>query len=399
MYDARIEVFNQTRLATVVLLVCVGTCCVVSVADNVLEETVVYASGEGGYNTYRIPALLTLPDGTLLAFAEARKFSLSDTGPIDLVLKHSTDDGNTWSAMQTVWADGNTCGNPCPVLDETTGVVHLLLTHNLAEDKERAIIRKEAKGTRTVWTTRSRDNGHTWEAPREITESAKQAAWGWYATGPGVGIQLRYGPHAGRLVIPCDHTYDDPGGAIEDGPYSYGSHIIFSDDHGETWQPGGVVRPQVNECQVVELADGKGTLLLDMRAYFGKHRRAQSRSMDGGMTWSMPENQPDLIEPVCQASLLRYSWPERDVSGRLLFANPASERRVNMTVRASCDDGATWPASRTVWEGPSAYCCLARLGDGRIGLLYERGVKMPYETIILARFPLSWLEKSTEATQ
>lgn len=52
-----------------------------------------YVSGSEGYHTFRIPALLTTSSGTLLAFAEGRKNSASDTGDIDLVLKRSFDGG------------------------------------------------------------------------------------------------------------------------------------------------------------------------------------------------------------------------------------------------------------------------------------------------------------------
>ena len=78
--------------------------------------TIVFSKGENGFDTYRIPALVEAADGSILAFAEARKFSRSDTGDIDLVLKRSTDGGKTWGEIITVWDDNdNVCGNPCPV--------------------------------------------------------------------------------------------------------------------------------------------------------------------------------------------------------------------------------------------------------------------------------------------
>ena len=199
---------------------------------------------------------------------------------------------------------------------------------------------------------RSDDNGESWSEPTDITEVAKDPSWGWYATGPGVGIQIEHGPYAGRLVIPCDHSYDDPAGEVRDGLYEYGSHLIYSDDHGSTWQLGGTIRPKVNECQVVELADGNGSLLMNMRSYFGRNRRTHSISVDGGATWSEPVDVPDLIEPVCQASIIQYAWGSTEhTSGMLLFSYPAAEERENMTVRASFDDGASWPLGKTIHAG------------------------------------------------
>lgn len=342
-----------------------------------IEQHDVFISGQDGYHTYRIPAVIRAANGALLAFAEARKSGGGDSGDIDLVLKRSTDGGRTWSAQQVVWDDAaNTCGNPCPVLDTSTGTLWLLLTHNLGTDRERDIAARTAKGTRTVWVTNSQDHGVTWAKPVEITSTTKDPAWTWYATGPGVGIQIQSGAHAGRLVIPCDHNYDDP----TEQKHLSGSHAIYSDDHGRTWKLGGTIRPKVNECQVVELHDGAGTLLMNMRSNFGRNLRAQAWSKDGGMTWTSPEDAPALIEPVCQASVIRA---EPNV---LLFSNPAAKTRVNLTVRVSSDDAKTWRELAVLHEGPSAYSSLVALESGSAGCLYERGAKRAYEKITFARF-------------
>ena len=180
-------------------------------AAPAVEQFDVFTSGQDGYHTYRIPAVIRARNGTLLAFCEGRKSGGGDSGDIDLLLKRSTDGGRTWSGAQVVWDDEtNTCGNPCPVLDESTGTLWLLLTHNIGTDRERDIAARTAKGTRTVWVANSKDHGASWTKPVEITSATKDPSWTWYATGPGVGIQIKNGPHAGRLVIPCDHNYDDP---------------------------------------------------------------------------------------------------------------------------------------------------------------------------------------------
>ena len=172
-----------------------------------LTESDIFVSGTEGYNTYRIPAIIATPKGALVAFCEGRKNSGSDTGEIDMLVKRSVDGGRTWSRQTVVWHDGaNTCGNACPVVDQTTGTVWLLLTHNLGQDDENAIGRRRSRGTRTVWVCKSKDDGATWSKPVEITRTTKKSEWGWYATGPGVGIQLQHGPHAGRLLIPCNYS-------------------------------------------------------------------------------------------------------------------------------------------------------------------------------------------------
>lgn len=339
-----------------------------------LEQAPLFVSGTEGYHTYRIPALIVTPKGTLLAFCEGRKNGPGDSGAIDLVLKRSRDGGSTWQKAQVIWLEGaNTCGNPCPVIEPTSGVIWLLMTHNLGTDNQARILDGTSKGTRTVWVAQSADDGATWSKPLEITRDVKKSDWTWYATGPGVGITTR----TGRLLVPCDHYL--VGSKVQE------AHVIFSDDKGKTWKLGGAVGPHCNECQVIERADG--SLLLNIRSYRGHHRRLVSVSKDDGQSWSNPVEDDALVEPVCQASLVRYLG----AVGGLLFANPASTKREKMTVRLSRDEGKTWPAARLLHEGPAAYSCLAVLPDGRIGCLYERGFRNAYETITFARFPLGWL--------
>lgn len=345
---------------------------------TMLDQVEVFRAGDDGYHTFRIPSVIVTQKGTVLAFCEARKYGSGDSNDIDLVLKRSSDNGKTWGNLEVVWDDGgNTCGNPCPVIDQTTGTIWLLLTHNLGEDRERAIVQGKSAGTRTAWVSQSGDDGMTWSKPVEITQDVKKKNWTWYATGPGVGIQLRNG----RLVVPCDNK--------EAETDRHQSHVIYSDDHGATWTLGAPVGPGCNECQVVELADGR--LMLNMRSYRGNNRRLVAYSKDKGNTWTPPEVDATLIEPVCQASLLRLSESGGDSETQLLFSNPASVKRERMTVRLSMDDGETWPVARRLHEGPSAYSSLTILSDATLGCLYERGEKSPYEKITFARFTLEWL--------
>jgi sialidase-1 len=359
---------------------------------DIIEQDL-FIAGVDGYHTYRIPSLIVAGDGSLLAFAEGRKAGRGDTGDIDLLMKKSTDGGLTWSGQVVLWDDGqNVCGNPNPVLDEITGDIHLLLTWNRGDDHESDIITKNSKDTRRVFVMKSSDNGESWSKPSDITKTTKKPGWGWYATGPGVGIQIKYGPNKGRLVIPADHSYDDPKGNVRGGPFEYGSHVIFSDDHGATWELGGAIKPKMNECQLIEVADGQGTLLMNMRSYFGNNRRALSVSKDGGISWSDPAEATSLIEPVCQAAFIRYSWPEDNTGDLVLFANPASTERKNMTVKLSEDSGKTWTGSKVLHEGHAAYSSLAVLPEGDILCLYEKGQKNAYEKIVLARLSLEDLQ-------
>lgn len=371
---------------------CLAQMCVLAnggtIATDSPAQTDVFVAGAESYHTFRIPSVIVAParrhekTSTVLAFCEGRRHSRSDSGDIDLVLKRSTDEGKTWGALQIVWDDGvNTCGNPCPVIDRETGTIWLLMTHNLGEDTEAKIVDSTSKGTRTAWVTKSADNGATWSPPIEITKDVKPPNWTWFATGPGLGIQLK----SGRLLIPCDNKVA--------GTKERQSHVIYSDDHGATWKLGGVLGPDCNESQIAELGDG--SVMINMRSTHGQNRRAVATSKDGGLTWSEVKLDDTLIEPVCQASLLSLGAGLGMKTATLLFSNPASAKREKMTVRMSFDDGKMWPLARTLHAGPAAYSCLTLLlTEGTVGCLYERGDANPYERITFARFSLRWLSQN-----
>lgn len=340
-----------------------------------------FEGGTEGYECFRIPAIVSTTQGTILAFAEGRKKGCSDTGDIDLVMKRSTDNGLSWSKLMVIWDDGdNVCGNPAPVVDEQSGAIHLLSTWNLGKDKESKIIDDSSKDTRRVFVMRSDDDGKSWSDAEEITSSVKKENWTWYATGPCHGIQLKSAAHKGRLLIPCDH--------IEAGTKKYYSHVIYSDDNGKSWNLGGTtLQDQVNECTVVELSDGR--LLLNMRNYDRSQKtRKIAFSDDGGLSWSDLASDPVLIEPICQASMLRVSDNKQTVHG-LYFLNPAhkDERRM-MTLRRSEDEGLSWSEFRVLHPGPSAYSDLTLLSNGSLGCLYEAGHSSPYQGIVFQS--LSW---------
>ncbi|MBN8249093.1 MAG: exo-alpha-sialidase [Verrucomicrobia bacterium] len=356
------------------------------------EFVTVFSAGDAGYGSIRIPAVVLSRRGVLLAFAEGRATPADQAGN-DLILRRSLDQGRTWGPIQIVQEDGaHSLNNPTVVTDDHTGRTFLIYQRIPSHLKERSAhiaTGHEGPDIYRCLVTWSDDDGQTWTAPRDITRSAKREAQATtIASGPGIGIQLRHGPHAGRLIIPFNA-----------GPYHlWNNYAVFSDDHGATWVagdnvpgaflpgPSGERRSQINEVQMAELGDG--SVRLNSRPFAGHPVRKTSVSADGGRTWSPVTDVPEQPDPSCNASILRHTPPANGQPGLLLFSGPHGTRRSRGTVHLSRDDGATWPVQRRFWEGFFAYSVLVRLPDGTVGCLFEAD---DYHRLVFARIPLDWI--------
>ncbi|WP_320779896.1 sialidase family protein [Streptomyces sp. CRN 30] len=359
-------------------------------------SSVPYTGGRSGYASYRVPAVVRTGAGTVLAFAEGRRDGVDDSGNIDVVLRRSTDGGCTWGPQQVVAAgEGDTRGNPAPVVDPETGRIVLVTSYNSGAVAEAQITRGEVtpEQGRRVFVQTSDDDGRSFSAPRDITDQVKRADWRWYATGPGHAVALTDGPHAGRLVIPANHSAAPPAGSADTGqePRYYGAHALYSDDGGTTWELGfvddsydGVANS--NESTAAELPDGRVYFSARDQKGTVEGNRLDSYSSDGGATLDRPyAAQPTLNDvPVVQGSVLQVA------DGPLLFSGPSAPTgRRAMAVWRSDDAGATFTRATTLSELPAAYSDLVPLGDGRVGLLYETGAEKPYERIEFRRLPLA----------
>ena len=298
---------------------------------------------------YRIPALATTTKGTILAFAEARRTGGADVGDIDAVVKRSTDGGKTWGPEIVIFDSMElSVNNPCPIVDPKTGRIWICMG------------RWNPYPTASQHVSYSVDDGKTWSKPRDITKALHDQMKPGdkiFIPGPGAGIVMTRGKYSGRLVIPM----------------GFEPHVVYSDDHGETWKMGGRGGNAMGEARCAELIDG--SLLFNGRT--GTKKRALAVVSEGGTkdserTWHANE----LPDPSCQGAVARHSWPKDGKPGLILYSGPGvTTARAHGTLFGSYDEGKTWPWKLVYYEGGSGYSDLCVLADGRVAVLFEKDGK------------------------
>lgn len=351
-------------------------CC--AAAPSPLTHTDVFISGKDGYHTYRIPAVETAPDGSLIAFAEARKYNASDPGygkqDIDLVFKRSTDNGATWSGMTVLEDPGElwSAANAATLVDRTNGRLWVFyLRSKPGKSTETSRPGTDDMQTLARW---SADNGRRWSEPMDLTTVARDMndpAWRASVPGPGGAIQI----HSGRLLVPMWRA-------------PFANFVIYSDDHGQTWKRSQLVPNKAggDENQLVELADGR--ILMDSRQETGP-RRSFSESGDGGLTWGEPRPGIQVTPVMC--AIERLPRRESGEISRILWSGPPGKERRRLVLRLSEDEGKTFPAEKLISEEYAAYSDLTILRDGGVGVLWERGVERGYQFITFTRIGRDWV--------
>jgi sialidase-1 len=349
--------------------------------------------GDDGVHTYRIPGLATTNKGTLIGVYDVRRRTGGDLpGDIDVGMSRSTDGGRTWESMKVIMDMGDDpewrydgIGDPAVLVDNNTGTIWVAGTWSHGNRSWRGSgpgLKPEETGQ--LMLVRSDDDGVTWSKPINITSQVKKPEWCFILQGPGKGITMR----DGTIVFAAQ--YQDP---PEQNRLPH-STIIYSKDHGKTWQVGTGAFDDTTESQVVEIEPG--VLMLNCR-YNRKPVRVVMTTRDMGKTWQKhTTSERSLIEPgSCMASLidvdaeLHGSWSRKTsdetankprtlaspATKWLLFSNPDSTRgRHHITIKASSDRGLTWPKEHRLLldEGNSAgYSCMSMIDEKTVGILYE----------------------------
>ncbi|MBO9154711.1 exo-alpha-sialidase [Chitinophaga sp. GCM10012297] len=362
---------NIKRIITAALLLCA----VFAKGQDAPQRTVLWQANEDTILAHFVYGLAVTDKGTILALAEAR-ISAKDDGAHHIALRRSTDGGNTFSPSKLllISTNGQCWGNPTIVQDRKTKELFLFYALNHHNDSSQ------------VFFMTSKDDGLTWSGATEITRLFDGSPHGWtfHLPGPGHGIQLKNN----RLMVQVWHRRSISFVAAE---RKYGVNCIYSDDHGKTWKLGGDTPVgEFNESQIVEKKNGDVLMVARTITSQGGSFQARAISKDKGASWSSPiEYDKGLTGTVCDIGLTRYSLKPNI----LLVSQPAyPNKRRDLTIRLSRDEGKTWPVSKLLQEGSATYSDLAVLPDKSIICLYGHGggTHMP-DTVSLVRFSLQWL--------
>lgn len=347
------------------------------------EEFPVFISGQENYTSYRIPAIISMPDGRLLAFAEGRVHHTGDFGDVNIVLKISRDRGKTWDNLRTIVDyDELHAGNPAPVIDMADPNYpngRIFLFYNTGNNTEYDI--RKGNGYREVWYITSEDGGETWTQAVNITTQVHrpqqpevnpdydfQENWRAYANTPGHALQFSWGKYRGRIYVPAYHSSGD----LQFDARDYHAHGYYTDDHGKTFQVSQPISlGGGNEATAAQFSE-EG-LMMNVRNQNGSVKaRFIALSNDGGETWYREYFDRNLPDPVCEGSLL-------NVNRRVIaFCNNAdTSGRNNLTLRLSTNRGESWFQKTLIYSNDkvndaSGYSDIVNVNDRTIGVLYEK---------------------------
>ncbi|MFW6132341.1 MAG: sialidase family protein [Planctomycetota bacterium] len=331
-----------------------------------------------GKNYYRIPGLLATTDGTLLAFCQHRKSSVSDHGhDSDNLVRRSTDGGKTWSPPVVVATSKGVDIHTGPVVQHRrSGRIYKFCRYWPVKNAKAVLASTPYRQMRERGlidhVSVSDDDGKTWSAPEPIVLPFPDDARS-VGVGNGVhGIQLANGD----LAIAGGYR-QDAGARV--------NLVLLSSDGGATWRAGAKDpnASSIREFIFAQLSDGR--VYCNFRNNKEGDRRLTSLAPADLSSFGDIRRDRHLPEPVAHAGV-NFIQPTRDrPEGVLLFSNPNvrnvagrwnKHSRRKMTVRASLDSGKTWSHAVELWEGPAAYSDIAvTQEDGAwfVHVLYEQG--------------------------
>ncbi len=355
----------------------------------------VFSSGIGGFPCVRVPSLLAIPGGPLLAFAECRSFTGDGCEPQDggmanhtlsndvkdrvVCMRSSSDRGKSWGLLHANVSQGRAC-YPTAVYEPRTKTVLLQFSAWPARGQSSHDVNYYNPSPMQVTST---DNGESFSTPKLVFPDDPPLS---IFLGSCRGTVLTAGAHRGRVLF-AGYNHSLPKDTVSN------TFVWYSDGNGRhgTWRLSSAHVEYMAEPQISSTASGAEVALFG-RSNGQMKCRCQNAawSKDGGAQWSHASNLSSLPSPGCQGSVLMLQQPstssvvDKQVGVVGYYSGPDSgSARVNMTVWA------TWAASAKRWTAAhriatdssesGSYSCLEDLtglssthaAPASIGLLWE----------------------------
>ena len=348
--------------------------------EILLRRRVLYCPGDFDSKFFRIPAIITAKDGTLVTATDRRKYNNNDLPEdIDIILNYSSRGGQFWGGPAFL-ALGRGVGK---------GFGDCALAHTRDEGGLIAVYVGGAgfwlstpNEPQRLYCRRSTDNGLSWSPAVDIThylygpdcpDTIRRKWWGAFcASGNGLLTST------GRILFVA---------AVREGEaWSANDYVLYSDDNGETWQCSQRACTGGDEAKVVELRDDR--ILMSIRH---QGERWFNISEDGGVTWrDTVFAGKGITAPACNGDIIRYD--RKDGTSVLLHSLPIGDKRENVAVMLSYDEGKSWSLGRVIVPYSAAYSSLCILPDGTIGMYVEEDPNGgdTYE-MVFYNFTLEWL--------
>lgn len=344
--------------------------------EILLKRVKVLGAGDYGSAGYRIPAIITLPDGTLLITSDKRKNNDLDLPEdIDIIAQRSTDGGRSWSDPVTV-AEGrgfNKGYGDAALVTTASGDVLCAFSGGTG------VWPSTLEAPQRNYICRSTDGGLTWSEPFDCTRQL----WGPTAENhecrtyhsaffaSGRGLRLEHGKYAGRVMFVAAVHSNKLG--------RFDNYVYYSDDEGRSWKVSKSAFLGGDEAKVVELPDGR--VLLSVRRH---GERGFNISEDGGATWGEQGTWPEICVNACDGDILNLG------DSILLHSVPNSMQRENVSLFASRDNGRTWPYVKSICPYESVYSSMTLLQDGTIGVYFEENPYVEFD-MYYVNFSPGWL--------
>lgn len=367
--------------------------------EILLARKLIFAPGDYDSKYYRIPAITTAEDGTIVTITDKRKYNQGDLpGDIDLLVRRSHDGGKTWDepiVLAEGKGEGKGFGDAGIVrTDEAGGLLAIFVGGQGLWDST------PSNPIRT-YVSKSNDNGLTWSEPRDITDQIfganctdnERKTWRASFCASGNGLKTRNGVL--MFVAAIRHNTTN----------TLYNHVVYSNDNGETWNVSNCAMEGGDESKVVELNDGR--ILMSIRRqgkgarYYNISNNVPSKTE--AVEWtqkntSTVDSWSDMIEPACNGDIVRYtSTKDGYDKDRILHTVPNhSSSRENVTVFLSYDEAKTWGIKKSICKTGSAYSSIAILEDGTIGVYTEENYNTDAYSTYFVNFSLDWLTNGAD---